>query len=520
MARLLAIEWDAREIRVAVARLRGKDADYEQAFAIELQSRDAGSGEAAATDADIGKILAKELAARNLARTDTLVAVGRTSIELRVLTIPPAPPEDLPDMVRFQALKQFSTLGDDWSLDFVPLDHSTDGAINVLAAAISPDMVKQLHQSCEAAHLAVRHLVLRPFAAASLWRRRDTSPRCSLMVDLLTDEVDLSVLVDNQVVFLRTVRLASSAGGEEQVRAMLGEIRRTIAAAQNQLTGQRVERIILCDDGSDHALLKSQLENQLSLDVELFDPFSALSLVDDLRTRRPDHPGRFAPLLGMLADEAAGAAHAIDFLHPRKRPTPVNFRRRNSLIAATAAAVVLGVTGLIWMQYNELAVRAAELSRDVLAAENTLKQKRPMQDEVEKIDAFIVSDVTWLDELYWLSDRFLPAEQSIVAEMSWRTLPQLGAQIHLDCYALEAGLVDQLERQLRDERHGVDVSSIHEDQKQETYRWKFKSDVGVAADEPDARLAPRDAESPGKKPTPTQPPAAATPSQPSGRNAK
>ena len=364
MARLLAIEWDAREIRIAVARRRGKEADFEQAFAIELPTRETVPDEHAApasSDADIGKILAKELAARGLARSETLVAVGRTSIELRVLSVPPAPPEDLPDMVRFQALKQFSTLGDDWPLDYVPLDNAPDGAINVLAATISPEMVKQLRQPCEAAHVDVRHLVLRPFAAAALWRRRDPGSRCSLMVDLLTDEVDLSVLVDGQVAFLRTVRLSSSAGGEDQVRAMLGEIRRTIAAAQNQLTGRRVERIILCDDGSDHALLKTQLEKQLELDVEYFDPFSALSLVDDLRARRPDHPGRFAPLLGMLADEAAGAPHAIDFLHPRKRPVPVSYRRRNSLVGAVAASVVLGVAGLIWFQYNDLDVRAAQL---------------------------------------------------------------------------------------------------------------------------------------------------------------
>ena len=111
--------------------------------------------------------------------------------------------------------------------------------------------------------------------------------------------------------------------------------------------------------------------------------------------------------------------------------------------------------------------------------------------------------------MYWLSDRFLPAEKSVVTEMGLRTQGQIGAQFHLDCYATEAGLVDQLERQLRDDRHGVDINSIHEDPKQETYHWKFKSEVGLAKVDPETRFAPARAKNRDDKPAPAQTPAAA-----------
>ena len=55
---------------------------------------------------------------------------------------------------------------------------------------------------------------------------------------------------------------------------------------------------------------------------------------------RPEHAGRFAPLLGLLVDEVAESPHGIDFLHPRRRPAPPNATRRNVLIGATVAAAV------------------------------------------------------------------------------------------------------------------------------------------------------------------------------------
>jgi hypothetical protein len=69
--------------------------------------------------------------------------------------------------------------------------------------------------------------------------------------------------------------------------------------------------------------------------VELFDPFDELTLGPQLKSRRPEHVGRFAPLLGLLVDEAGGASHAIDFLHPRKKVEKADNRRRNLLIATS-----------------------------------------------------------------------------------------------------------------------------------------------------------------------------------------
>src|SRR6188472_1408962 len=137
MSRLVALEWDAKEARVAIGRDRAGGVAVDQAFVVPLPQREESSGEKGPTaEPDVGAILAKALADHGISRSEALVAVGRANIELRFLSTPPVPEEELPEVVRFQAVRSFTTFGDEWPLDFVPLEPNADGGMNVLAAAI------------------------------------------------------------------------------------------------------------------------------------------------------------------------------------------------------------------------------------------------------------------------------------------------------------------------------------------------------------------------------------------------
>ena len=321
MPQLLALEWDQFEARVVVAQQRGEDVRIEQAFSVPLDPRDPGQTFA---DSDVGKRLQAALAARRIGKVETLVAVGRSSIELRRLTLPPAPEEEWPELVRFQALPQFSNVGDDWPLDYFPLDVTPGEGASVLAATISPQLVKQITETCQAADLTPKRLVLRPCAAASLLIQRGgpLSHQVRLFIDMLADEADLTVLVQRDVVLTRTVRLPASDSEHddtaERLKVLRGEIRRTIASAQNQLGGQRVGQVVLCGDGEQHREMAKELASQLELPVEHFDPFATLRCSSELSASLPQRPERFAPLLGMMMHKTSPPRHAIDFLNPRK----------------------------------------------------------------------------------------------------------------------------------------------------------------------------------------------------------
>jgi Tfp pilus assembly PilM family ATPase/Tfp pilus assembly protein PilN len=450
------------------------DAVIEHAFAVELAPRDPGQTFA---DVNVGARIAAALAARRIGKCETLVAVGRSSIELRRLSLPPAPPEDLPDMVRFQAMRDFTGVGEDWPLDYVPLDaapaDSTEasGSIGVLAAVIAPKLVEQIRETCEAAGLTPERLVLRPFAAASLLRRARPSGECRLLVDLLGDEADLTVVIGGNVVFVRTVRLP--VDDDAQTRALLGEARRTIAAAQNQLGGRRVERLVVCGESDRVAAVESLVEEQLAIPAEAFDPFSAVEIDGDLKAGLPDRSGRFAPLLGMLSDEAAQARHDIDFLNPRRRPKAVSPHRRYAVIGGAAAAVFLAAALLVWNHQKNKDREIRALQSEVKNLDAEIAKYRKVQSKTEDIDAFAAGDITWLDELKEVSQELPPADRILVNRLTTAVLPAGVGVMTLNGYARNAADTTTLVQNLQNDRRQVSSKGANENSPRSDYPWRF-----------------------------------------------
>ena len=290
MPNLFALQWDSHEICLMVASGRGRQVVIEQAFVIPCQP-DASAADAAEP---IGRRIAAELDARGLGRGEAVVAVGRSSIELRQLQLPPAPDEDLPDMVRFQATREFNELDDKWLLDFVPIDGSADTPRTVLATAIAPAVLRQIEAVCEHAGLKMRRLLLRPCEAASLLEGEKSVPRGQtvLLVDPLGTEVDLTAVVDGKAVFLRTTRIGSDP---PPVQALVAEIRLTLAAASNQLGGRKIESIVLCGQQQADLDLARAIETELGICVEHFDPLGGVKLGGALVESPPSAPAASRP---------------------------------------------------------------------------------------------------------------------------------------------------------------------------------------------------------------------------------
>ena len=477
MARLLAIEWDASEARVAVGRARGAGVVVEQAFTIPLPKRAASDGPTG--EKEIGAAIAAALAQHGLSRSEALVAVGRANIELRFLTTPPTPPEELPDLVRFQAMRQFTTLGDDWSLDFVPLEENRDGGINVLAAAISPELVKQIRETCTAAGITCSQLVLRPFATASLLIGDQADNRCRMLVDLLSDEADLTVMAGGKVIFPRTIRLPVSDVGDVQGRALLGEIRRTVIAAQNQLGGRKVEQVVIFGDAKHHSPLKKLLEEELTLEagVELEDPFAKVELEGEASRRRPEYPGTFAPLLGMLSEAAAGRPQQVDFLHPRRRPKPPDRKRTYALAGAAAGALALAIVFLVWWQFATLNGQIRALENEIAKQEKIVKGGKLTRERAQKVDNFGRGDIVWLDELRLLSQSAPPAEVTQVELLTTVANKTGGGQLSITAVAKGAEDIEKWEQALRDKERIVQRSNVVNDPKLTGLTLRFNEQV-------------------------------------------
>ncbi len=447
MAKLIALEWDTHEARVAVASPRGNDLVVEQAFAVPLIP---GPDDQAPTISQVGEQLAEVLRAKGLIGGDGMVALPRSSIELRTMTLPKAPPDEIPDMVRFQAMQAFTSIGDDWPLDFVELD-AHDDSINVLAAVVSPKLVAQVQDVCAASDLKARRLVLRPFATVALLHRYESIDvfRDSLIVDMLPDGADLTVTSNGHVVFMRSVRLPMGDDEKAQVTALIGELRRTIGAAQNQMGDRRIEQIIICGDPSQHAALQQRVADALSLDVVPFAPFQAVRVTRQLKQDLPEDSGRFAPLLGMLASKATGADSTLDFLNPRKRPKPPSNKRRNVAVAVGVAVVLAVGAFVITIQKHTMDDEIARLTKESVALDAAVDRARNLVAQSDRIKVFTNGDITWLDEMREVATHLPDADHVILREISMGADRAGGGRMVLKGNVCSADVIAQLEQLLR-----------------------------------------------------------------------
>ena len=499
MPRYLALEWNDDEARVAVAASRAGRVAFEHAFAVDLSGVEPG---AEASKELVGQRIAAALAARHLGRVGTLVAVGRSDIELRRLSLPPAPDDELPELVRFQAMREFNALGEDWPLDFIPLDEDPEQPRNVLAAAINPELVDKIGVTCHAAALKPARLVLRPCAAASLvCRHRPARPgQIRLLVDLLVDEADLTVVIGDRAAFLRRARLRAdplteTAAGE----LLLSEIRRTMVAAQNQLGVREMESVVLCGAGPQHQALAESIAGQLPVPLDLVDPFGDLHLEGDLQRGLPDHPHRFAPLLGMLRDELEGAPHALDFLNPRRPPKPPSRRNTYALAGLAVAMLVFLVMILGWYQRWSLETEIGKLQNRQEDLQERLSEAGKIERVVEEVDKWAAAGVGLLDELRWLSEKLPDAEDAMITQLTWTIGAETG-YMNLNGRARDVEALTDLERRLQadSERyaHRLVGKTKSEDASKRPYPVEFQSSLLLIPKEEDSPQQPDGEEEP------------------------
>jgi hypothetical protein len=123
-----------------------------------------------------------------------------------------------------------------------------------------------------------------------------------------------------------------------------------------------------------------------------------------------------------------------------------------------------------------LAIKAetAEVDAEIKRLEKSVR-------ESQSVDEFIAGDVTWLDELYTVSNRFLPAEQAIASQLSCLVQQGGGGQLIVEGHVKQSSLLDDLESRLRDPSHHVNGSGGTFDPRQTIYPWQFKETIQIDA---------------------------------------
>lgn len=457
MSKILALEWDDREIRAVLASPQGTDLFVEQIQRLPVTVQ---SGEGSPTTRDFAATLAAAVNEHGWKKLRTLVAVGRSSCELKELSLPPVPDDELPELVRFQAMREFNNLNEDSPFDYIAVPGDADQPRTVLAAALSPATHKAIREIVNSAGLQLDQIVLRPCAAATLVNDRIPETfQVRLFVDVLASELDLTVLAGTTPELMRTARLGGEHSGTDAQRTILNEIRRTLAAASNSLHGRRIDKIVLCGDGPYQTQLAELLERELKLRIELFDPLDKMTLGPKLRENLPAEHSHFAPHLGLLLGATGNRAPLLDFENPHRKPEVPDQTRTYSLAFALAAIVVLA--GGYWIMSG-----LWELDEKILAANAQIKSLsglKQVQDtnhkQITEIDTWLASDLAVVQELRAISDKLPDAKQLVVRKIQY-TADKNGGNFTLSGNAVNNAAVTDLVKKLNELNDPVNAAPV------------------------------------------------------------
>ncbi|MCE9605975.1 MAG: hypothetical protein K8U03_13855 [Planctomycetia bacterium] len=479
MPLLIAIDWDVREARIAAGTLRGKRMRIEHLFTVAWPGTTTFDVQATSERA---AALQEAFRLRNIGRGEAIVAIGRTAVELKQLALPPAPDDELPEMVRFLAQREFHALAADGALDYVPTAAIAGEARSVLAATVDGSAMSHIAQVCEQAGLRLKRLLLRPAATASLaLRRLPHDDVARLLVEPAADEAEVTALVGPNIVLLRSARMPGDTAAPEYARALSSELRRTLAAVHHQWPERRVERIELCGAADDWAATATKLASELVVAVDLVDPWKPLPEPLEYAATDEAAHGRFAAVLGMAADEAEGVRPRFDFVNPRRAAPPPN-RRKQVLIGAFCATLLFaGIWLFAKSRLNGLDEEIVALKRTSSALEAPVKTAAEIERKATEIERWLKSDVVWLAELERLSRLAPSAEQLQLTQLRFTAHPQ-GGELQMSGLVSDADVVDELERRLRDAQHSIEGKGRQHDPQTSRYPWRFKSNLTVKTD--------------------------------------
>jgi hypothetical protein len=472
MPRILAIDWDRHEVRGLQIAAGPTGVSVTGAWAASLDRADG----AAPTSKQIGERLAAAISSNIPGKLTTLIGVGRDSVQVQLLSLPPAPADELPEMVRFQAEREFTTLSSDAALDFIPIAGDTQTPHQVLAVALAAEGMAEAREVCSAIGVEPERITLRACAAAAIVQRAGvvSADKLALVVNPLTDEADLTVLAGEKVVLMRTVRLPEAAQAAARQRALLGEIRRTMAAVRQQLADRKVEQVVVC--GNDTPIDPDRLSAELEIAATVFDPSAHAPAGFSSQALPPESISRFAAVLGMALSEADRRPPIVDFANVRRRPEAKRFTRVHALAAAAAAIAMLWAGVYMWQQLAKPGRELAELEARIADLSSQSEMYNEVSAQAAAVEQWLSTDVDWLDELEQFARRARPeplsskefpvADDVVVTQLTMLRPPGVGAvggRIDLQAKARSDAAVRDLEQRLRDESHRVMPGGVQQD---------------------------------------------------------
>jgi type IV pilus assembly protein PilM len=472
---MLAVDWDAKRLRVVHAGLRKGKVRVERMLSVDIPPEvDMSEPESA------GKLLREVLAKLKIRTKRVILDVPRDQALLTTLNLPAASPDDMPALVEFQIAKELPFPLAEAVVDFALPDIPAGAAkVDVLVGTVRREVVAYYQKTCAAADLTLARLGLRPQAnkvavSEFLGPRRDG---CHVLVDVGPRLTEIDVIIDGTLAFSRAASVVigpmtplgddasppaegadageatrsgssiiqfpgSAPGGgsgigdpvARVVESLVVEVTRSVAAFRAQTQGRAIDSLVVAGDVGIESRLAEILGKRLEVAAELYNPARQFGWPED----RGREGRAFAAALGLVQGHAEEGRLHFDFLNPKRTVTVVQRRLRKA--PAVAAVVALFTIAGVWMYMTTVVPKKEELAKvrtEIRDLEKEIKDLNLYRQRViEPVEHFERDQIVWIDELDRLAG-LMPSNQEAV--LTRLDLFQGGGRINipLSCKRME-----------------------------------------------------------------------------------
>jgi len=498
MPQWIATSWDKNQLLILAARTKKGKTFYEKAVRIlpDLPANppvgrpaDLQNGQTNVapgfTPETVKAKLRHFVQQERLGKHDTIVVLGRDDVEVRSMLFPPVPNDELPDMAKFQASKEFTEYDHSASLDFVLFDGVRKDKKHILAAALTKTKREAIEDVISGAGLNLQRIVLGPcesakrFATITVQQKTGGAGKTTLLVEMGELSTTLVLLYRGQPAFVRTAHFQKSVWAElerfdkkhientDELAAwkwLTSEFKRTVVAAINDVPSEKIDEIVLCGVGERYEKLMVLLEESMAVPVSLFNVWRFENREGEIKNHLPVFEEQFLPLIGALTPALTEKPNALDFRNPKRKPEKRT--NRNLITTIVVACVLLLITTGGWGFFRRMAIE--DELKVLKAQENELvnatahhNQLKLQNDEINK---WKKAEINWLEQLEWLSNN-MPRSQDVIvttAGLSLNAPVNSSPTLKFTADSRGTTIVPELEKSLRDDTHSVASPNVTE----------------------------------------------------------
>jgi len=402
--------------------------------------------------------------------TRAALLLSRPAVEFFSGSMPPAEEHELPVLVE-NFVAQETDDGDDRVIDFLVTGGDQETTTDILAMTCDQSVIESAVRQFKEAGFKLLAATYNGFGAVQLIHQV-AHQKLPITVAITSSDssTEIAVLQQRRPVLFRTIQRGVEPG-DSFASALAAEVQRTLAfigagdedSALIYLMGRKEEL------GEVAEVLSETVSSSVTIT-------GVLDRVDCSAIERFDDVTCYAQLIGV-----ASAIHqdrlTANFLSPRK-PPPVKQPWHKIAIAGGIAAVVLALLGYFGL--SERADQLAEIEnkqQTIAGLAQRVNKSAELQDIVDAVATWQQNDITWLDELKDLSDRFPERNESLVRKMTLSAADNGAGVVDLSVQVKSPEVITELESAIRDDRHSVSSKRVTEVKDSEELTWSFETRI-------------------------------------------